>query len=38
MAIAPDVEGKRACDGDDDRDGDVGGVDGTTSGSRVDSI
>ena len=37
-AIAPDIEGERARNSDDDRDGDVGGVDGTTSGSSVDSI
>ena len=38
MAIVPDVEGEKACDSDDDPDGDVGGVDGTTSGGSVDSI
>ncbi|KIM52604.1 hypothetical protein SCLCIDRAFT_32511 [Scleroderma citrinum Foug A] len=38
MAIAPDVEGKRARDGDDDQDGDVGGMDGTMSGGSVDLI
>ena len=38
MAIVPDIEGEKACDSDDDPDGDVGGVDSTTSSGSVDSI
>ena len=37
-AIAPSVEGERAGDGDGNQDGDICGVDGTMSGSSVDSI
>ena len=38
MAIAPDVEGKRARNSDDDRNRDIGGMDGTMSSGSVDSI
>ena len=36
--IVPNIEGERAGDGDGNRDGDVGGMDGTMSGISMDSI
>ena len=36
-AFAPNVEDERAGDGDGDRDGNIGGMDGTTSGGGIHS-
>ena len=37
-AIAPNIEGERAGDGDGNQDGDIGSVDGTMSSVSMDLI